>query len=257
MMQARALTLHAGARVLVDRLDLELGPGQCWVVIGRNGAGKSTLLQVLAGLRKPAGGEVLIDGKALADWPLAPLAQRRAFLPQGRNDAFGYQVLDTVLSARHPYQESAYWDSDADRDLALQALAAMDAAHLAARDVRTLSGGERQRVAIAAVLAQQTPLLLLDEPASALDLAHQVALMRLIASLCSEGRTVVLVAHDLNMVAGVASHALLLSGQGPWRAGTVEAMMQAPLLEECLGYPIVVLEHEGRRIYLPQQGDPR
>ena len=253
-MQARALTLDAGGRTLVDQLDFEAGPGQCWVVIGRNGAGKSTLLQVLAGLRKPACGEVLIDGRALADWPLPALAQRRAFLPQGRNDAFGYQVLDTVLTARHPYQGGAYWDSDADRALALQALTAMDAAHLAARDVRTLSGGERQRVAIAAVLAQQTPLLLLDEPASALDLAHQVALMRLIASLCSEGRTVLMVAHDLNMVEGVATHALLLSGQGGWRAGTVEAMMQPSLLEECLGHPIAVLEHAGRRIYLPQQG---
>jgi iron complex transport system ATP-binding protein len=253
-MQARGLTLHAGGRTLVERLDFVAGPGECWVVIGRNGAGKSTLLQVLAGLRQPAGGAVLIDGRELAHWPLAALAQRRAYLPQGRSDAFGYRVLDTVLIARHPYQGSAYWDTDADRDLALQALAAMDAAHLAARDVRTLSGGERQRVAIAAVLAQDTPLLLLDEPASALDLAHQVALMRLLAGLCRAGRTVLMVAHDLNMIDGVASHALLLSDGGRWRAGTVEAMLQPDLLEDCLGHPITVLQHEGRRIYLPQEG---
>ena len=253
-MQATGLTLQAGGRTLVEALEFEAGPGQCWVIIGRNGAGKSTLLQVLAGLRKPVRGLVRMDGRELADWPLAALAQRRAFLPQGRSDAFGYRVLDTVLSARHPYQGSAYWDSDADRDLALQALAGMDAAHLAARDVRTLSGGERQRVAIAAVLAQQTPLLLLDEPASALDLAHQVALMRLLGALCRAGRTVVMVAHDLNMVDGVCSHALLLSGEGGWRAGTVEQMMQPGLLEECLGHPIAVLQHEGRRIYLPQEG---
>jgi iron complex transport system ATP-binding protein len=253
-MRASGLSLHAAGRTLVERLDFEAAPGQCWVIIGRNGAGKSTLLQVLAGLREPAGGQVLIDGHALAQWPLAALAQRRAFLPQGRNDAFGYQALDTVLAARHPYQSGAYWDSDADRALALQALAEMDAAHLAARDVRTLSGGERQRVAIAAALAQQTPLLLLDEPASALDLAHQVALMRLIARLCGAGRTVLMAAHDLNMVDGVASHALLLSGQGRWRAGTMDAMMQPDLLKECLGHPISVLRHEGRRIYLPQDG---
>jgi iron complex transport system ATP-binding protein len=253
-MQATGLTLQAGGRTLVERLNFEAGPGQCWVVIGRNGAGKSTLLQVLAGLRQPAGGEVLIDGQALVHWPLAELARRRAYLAQGRSDAFGYQVLDTVLIARHPYQGSAYWDSDADRALALQALAVMDAAHLAARDVRTLSGGERQRVAIAAVLAQDTPLLLLDEPASALDLAHQVALMRLLASLCRAGRTVLMVAHDLNMVDGVASHALLLSDGGRWRAGTVDAMLQPDLLEDCLGHPITVLQHEGRRIYLPQEG---
>lgn len=252
-MQVRGLTLQADRRILVDGLDFDAGPGECWVVIGRNGAGKSTLLQALAGLRKPAAGQALIDGRALPDWPLADLARRRAYLPQGRSDAFGYRVLDTVLAARHPYQDG-YWDSDADRGLALQALAEMDAAHLAGRDVRTLSGGERQRVAIAAVLAQQTPLLLLDEPASALDLAHQVALMQRIAGLCGEGRTVLMVAHDLNMVDGVASHALLLSGEGRWRAGTVEAMMQPGLLEECLGHPIAVLRHEGRRIYLPREG---
>ncbi len=119
--------------------------------------------------------------------------------------------------------------------------------------MRTLSGGERQRVAIAAVLAQETPLLLLDEPANALDLAHQVALMQLLAGLCREGRTVLMVAHDLNLVDGVASHALLLSGDGRWRAGTVEAMMQPGLLGECLGHPIAVLRHEGRRIFLPRE----
>jgi iron complex transport system ATP-binding protein len=253
-MRVTGLSLHAGGRTLVEHLEFEAGAGQCWVVIGRNGAGKSTLLQVLAGLRTPASGEVKIDGRALAHWPLAALAQRRAFLPQGRSDAFGYPVLDAVLTARHPYQGGAYWDSDADRALALQALAAMDAAHLAARDVRTLSGGERQRVAIAAVLAQDTPLLLLDEPASALDLAHQVALMKLLAGLCRAGRTVLMVAHDLNMIDGVASHALLLSEGGRWQAGTVDAMLQPALLEECLGHPITVLQHEGRRIYLPQEG---
>ena len=251
-MQVTGLTLHAGGRTLVDQLAFEAGPGQCWVIIGRNGAGKSTLLQALAGLRQAVARQVMIDGRSLADWPLASLAQRRAYLPQGRSDAFAYQVLDTVLAARHPYQD-AYWDSDADRDLALQSLAAMDAAHLAARDVRTLSGGERQRVAIAAVLAQQTPLLLLDEPASALDLAHQVVLMQLLAGLCASGRTVLMVAHDLNMVDGIASHALLLSDHGRWRAGTVAEMMQPDLLEECLGHPIAVLQHEGRRIYLPRE----
>ena len=255
-MQVTGLTLHAGGHTLVEHLDFEAGPGQCWAIIGRNGAGKSTLLQVLAGLRQPAAGQVQIDGRALAVWPLAALAQRRAYLPQGRSDAFGYQVLDTVLTARHPYQGSAYWDADADRELALQALTEMDAAHLAARDVRTLSGGERQRVAIAAVLAQQTPLLLLDEPAAALDLAHQVALMRLLGRQCSGGCAVLMVAHDLNMIDGVASHALLLSGQGRWRAGTVGKMMQPGLLEECLGHPIAVLNHRGRRIYLPQEGFP-
>ncbi|MET0962995.1 MAG: ABC transporter ATP-binding protein [Noviherbaspirillum sp.] len=253
-MRAIDLTLRAGGRTLVECLNWEAAPGQCWAIIGRNGAGKSTLLQVLAGLREPAGGRVELDGRALPAWPLGELARRRAYLPQGRNDAFGYQVLDTVLSARHPYRDSAWWDTGADRDLALQALAEMDAADLAARDVRTLSGGERQRVAIAAVLAQQTPLLLLDEPANALDLAHQVSVMRLLAGLCRSGRCVLMVGHELNLIDGVASHALLLSEEGRWRAGTVAEMMQPELLQECLGHPIEVLQHGLRRIYLPLEG---
>jgi len=133
----------------------------------------------------------------------------------------------------------------------------MDAAHLAGRDVRTLSVGERQRVAIAAVLAQDTPLLLLDEPASALDLAHQVATMRLLGRLCREaGRTVVMVGHDLNLVDGVASHALLLMDGGQWRAGPVAAIMQPGPLQACLGHPIEVVAHHGRRIYIPLEGSP-
>jgi iron complex transport system ATP-binding protein len=256
-MRASDLTLRMGGRTLVSRLDWEAAPGQCWSIIGRNGAGKSTLLQVLAGLRQPSSGQVTLDGRPLREWPLAELARRRAYLPQGRNDAFGYQVLETVLTARHPYSGGAYWDSDADRRQALAALSAMVAAHLAGRDVRTLSGGERQRVAIAAVLAQDTPLLLLDEPASALDLAHQVATMRLLGRLCREaGRTVVMVGHDLNLVDGVASHALLLMDGGQWRAGPVAAIMQPGPLQACLGHPIEVVAHHGRRIYIPLEGSP-
>ena len=255
-MRALELTLKAGGRTLVDRLDWQAGPGECWAIVGRNGAGKSTLLQVLAGLREPAAGRVELDGRDLSAWPLVALAQRRAFLPQGRSDAFGYRVLDTVLTARHPYHEGGYWDSDADRAVALAALADMDAQHLAGRDVRTLSGGERQRVAIAAVLAQQTPLLMLDEPASALDLAHQVSVMQLLGRLCCDGRTVLMVGHDLNLIAGVASHALLLSDHGRWQAGPVDAMLRPDLLEACLGYPIEVLQHGERRIFLPRTGEP-
>jgi iron complex transport system ATP-binding protein len=122
----------------------------------------------------------------LRDWPLEALARERAYLAQSRQDAFAYSVFETVLSARHPYHASRYWEGSDDHQAALDALAAMEVMHLARRDVRTLSGGERQRVAIAALLAQDTPLLLLDEPANALDLGHQVGVMSLLARLCRE-----------------------------------------------------------------------
>ncbi|HEY8606252.1 MAG TPA: ABC transporter ATP-binding protein [Noviherbaspirillum sp.] len=252
-MQTDKLSLQVGGRSLLRELAWEVQPGQCWCVIGRNGAGKSTLLRTLAGLRAPDAGSVHLDGRLLSHWPLLALAQRRAYLPQGRADAFGYRAIDTVLAARHPYHDGGYWDADDDYQAARDALLALDVAHLATRDVRTLSGGERQRVAIAAVLAQDTPLLLLDEPAGALDLAHQVGVMGLLGGLVARGKSVVLVSHDLNMAQRVASHALLLMGDGAWRAGPAAEVMQAPLLGECLGYPVEALRHNDRTIFIPQE----
>lgn len=250
-MQTKNLQLRVANRVLVDGLNWNVGPGECWCVIGRNGAGKSTLLRTLAGLREADGGQIVLQERAIADWPLEALARARAFLPQGRSDAFGYRVIETVLSARHPYHEDAYWESDDDYAAAHSALQAMDVDALAARDVRSLSGGERQRVAIAAVLAQDTPLLLLDEPANALDLAHQVSVMNLLASLCSEkGKSVITVSHDLNLAHGVATHALLLMGDGSWRVGPAAEVLTAPLLSACLGHPIEIVRHGKRVIYL-------
>lgn len=250
-MKTNDLKLRVADRVLVDALNWQIGPGECWCVIGRNGAGKSTLLRTLVGLRGADGGQVVLQDRAIADWPLQDLARERAFLPQGRSDAFGYRVIETVLTARHPYHESAYWESDADHAAAHSALRMMDVDALAERDVRSLSGGERQRVAIAAVLAQDTPLLLLDEPTNALDLAHQVSVMNLLSRLCREQKkSVVMVSHDLNLAHSIATHALLLMGDGRWHAGTVDEVMQAPLLSACLGHPIEIVKHGKRTIYL-------
>ncbi len=251
MMRIDKLDLQIGRRKLLDGLDLALEPGHCWLVVGRNGAGKSTLLRAMAGLRRPDGGSVAIDGRAVGDWPLAELARARAYLPQGRSDAFSYTVREAVLTARHPYHESSYWESDADQAAAQDAMDRLDVAHLAERDLRSLSGGERQRVAIAAVLAQDTRLLLLDEPANALDLAHQVAIGTLMRRLCGMGKTVVLVSHDLNLAHDVASHALLLLDDGQWQAGPVADVMQAPLLSRCLGHAVEAIRHGTRTIFLP------
>ncbi|RJF98096.1 ABC transporter ATP-binding protein [Noviherbaspirillum saxi] len=253
-MQANQLSLHIGARKLVIGLNWQVETGQCWCVIGRNGAGKSTLLRTLVGMRPPDSGNVSIKGRSLADWPLNALARERAYLAQGRNDAFGYRAIETVLAARHPYQDDRYWDAEDDYRVAMTALRALDVAELAERDVRTLSGGERQRVAIAATLAQDAPLLLLDEPASALDLAHQVGVMELLSRLCrAEQKAVILVSHDLNLAHSVATHALLLMGDGTWQAGPVNEVMTAERLSHCLGYPIDIVRHGKRSIFIPAE----
>ena len=249
------LLLSIGPRTLVRGLDWTARAGECWSIIGRNGAGKSTLLRTLAGLQPPNGGSVQVNGRALPDWPLTELARERAFLAQSRHDAFAYTVLESVLSARHPYHANRYWEGSDDHQAALQALASMEVDDLSARDVRTLSGGERQRVAISALLAQQTPLLLLDEPANALDLAHQVSVMGLLARLCREqDQTVVMIGHDLNLAARISTHVLLLMGDGRWTAGATDQIMRPALLGDYLGHPIDMIEHEGRRIFIPKEG---
>lgn len=254
MIRTYQLGLKAGPRSLVENLTWHIRDGECWSVIGRNGAGKSTLLRALAGLREPDAGHVTIQGRALVDWPLEELARERAFLAQARHDAFSYRVIETVLSARHPYHDNHYWEGSDDQRIALAALVSMEVEHLAERDVRSLSGGERQRVAIAAMLAQDTPLLLLDEPANALDLAHQVSVMGLLSKLCREQqKTVVMVGHDLNLAHSVSTHALLLMGDGGWLAGPVAEVMQASTLGDYLGHPIEIIDHGKRKIFIPKE----
>jgi iron complex transport system ATP-binding protein len=254
MIETVDLSLSASGSLLVQALSWRAAAGECWCVIGPNGAGKSTLLRTLAGLRTPDHGEVRLDGRPLPAWPLPALARVRAYLPQSRGDAFAYSVIDTVLVARHPWQGGRYWEGSEDHALAQRALAQLDVLHLAERDVRTLSGGERQRVAVAALLAQETPLLLLDEPTAALDLAHQVAVTELLAGLCREqGRAVVQVGHDLNLAYSSCTHALLLMGDGRWHAGPVAEVMQPGLLGECLRYPVAAVPHAGGTVFVPQK----
>jgi iron complex transport system ATP-binding protein len=257
MIAATDLTLVAGQRLLLDRLSWRARKGDSWCVIGPNGAGKSTFLRTLAGVRAPDAGAVSIFRRELADWPLGELARTRAWLPQSRGDAFAYSVIDTVLAARHPYQGGRHWEGSEDLEAAQRALALLDVLDLAGRDVRTLSGGERQRVALAALLAQDTPLLLLDEPANALDLAHQVAVTELLARLCREQRKVVVqVVHDLNQARAGCTHALLLMPGGAWHAGPVGEVMQPGLLSACLGHPVAAIEHDGRTIFIPETRKP-
>ncbi|WP_353189684.1 ABC transporter ATP-binding protein [Pandoraea pnomenusa] len=253
LLQTHALTLHAGERVLVDWLDLSVAPGECWCLAGPNGAGKTTLLGTLAGLRtldgKPqrdatlaASGRVDIGGKPLAQWRPAPLAKVRALMPQQARDAFGATALEVVLAGRHPYLAAGRWgawESDDDIDIARQALSQVGLADFAERDVTTLSGGERQRVSLAAVLAQATPLLLLDEPVSHLDLHHQIDALELLAGHASrDDAAVVFSCHDLNLARRFATHALLLDGRGGWRAGPVRDVLSAEHCSDAFGYPL-------------------
>lgn len=229
----RKLSLIAGRRALVRALDWTVRPGERWAVLGPNGAGKSTLLAVLAGVRAADEGEVLIDDRPLSAWSIEALAQRRALVADRWLDAFSASVLDTVLTARFRFGAQ---DADA-LARARDALARLDCAELAERDVRSLSRGERQRVSIATALVQDTPLLLLDEPTAHQDPRHQTLVLQRLADATYQGQahTLVLTLHDVNAAARCATHALLLSGDGFWQAGRVEAVLTTSALQQVFG----------------------
>ena len=249
---ARSLTLRAGTRTLVEGLAQTFRAGELWCVAGANGAGKTTLISTLAGLTKPADGYVEIDGTALADWPPATLAQRRALMPQDIRDAFSASVLDIVLLNRYPHLTGWGWERADDRAAARTALAMLGLERLAARDVLSLSGGERQRVALAAVLCQGAPLLLLDEPLSHLDLHHQIACLEALTRwVHADARAIVFSCHDLNLARRFATHALLLDGRGGFHAGPVRDVLTPERASDAFGHPLVLIRDGAHEALVP------
>ncbi len=230
--ECRGVRLRAGARLLVDALDLRVEAGTRWVVLGPNGAGKSTLLAALAGARRADDGEVLLGGRPLERWDVQALAAQRALLPDGWLDPFAATVLDTVLTSRYRLGDA---DERGSR-VAGNWLASFDCAGLHERDVRSLSRGERQRVAIATALTQEAPLLLLDEPIAHQDPRHQALVVDRLRQLGSH--TVVASLHDLNAAVRLATHALLLSGRGDWVAGAADDVLTAERLSALFATPI-------------------
>jgi iron complex transport system ATP-binding protein len=243
LLACRNVCLRAGARRLIDGLDLVVGAGQRWAVLGPNGAGKSTLLSALAGVRRVDEGCIEIDGRPIDAWSIADLAERRALVTDRWRDPFSATVLDVVQTARYRLGPG---DRDGAR-VALAALTEMDCAALAQRDVRWLSRGERQRVAVATALAQQVPLMLLDEPVAHQDPRHQHMVLRRLGS--HRERTFVASLHDVNAAAGFASHVLLLYGDGRWRAGAASDLLLPPLLGELYGSDIRQCLVDGRARY--------
>jgi iron complex transport system ATP-binding protein len=251
LLEARGVKVTAGERTLIDALDLQVRRGELWCVLGPNGSGKTTLLHTLAGLRAPGAGSIALKGRALADWPLDELARQRGLLPQAQHDAFSAAVTDVVLLGRHPHLGRWAWESEHDRRLAHAALQAMDLTALADHDVTTLSGGERQRVGIAALLAQDPPLLLLDEPVAHLDLHHQVTALEHLRRLTRErGRAVLMSIHDLNLAARFATHALVIGPGTRLHQGPAESTMNEVVLSAAFGHPVAAERYGNRTVYV-------
>lgn len=197
-----------GASVLTD-ISFEVGPGELVALMGRNGAGKSTALDVMAGLRPADDGDVWLDGRPLAQWDPRTRAQRIAHLPQSVRGDLAMTASELVLMGRYPHADR-WFEGDVDRDAVDRAMRRTDCLALASRTIQTLSGGERQRVLLAACLAQQAPLLLVDEPSTYLDIDQQLQCFSLLRQDSDAGGTCVVVTHDLNLALRFATRLIIL-----------------------------------------------
>ncbi|MBK3555985.1 ABC transporter ATP-binding protein [Streptomyces sp. MBT56] len=251
---AEGLTLGYGDRTVVDSLDLDIPPARITVIVGANACGKSTLLRSMSRLLAPRAGRVVLDGKEVHRLPAKELARTLGLLPQSPIAPEGITVSDLVGRGRHPHQGIfSRWNEQDDAAVA----AALEATHtepLAERAVDELSGGQRQRVWIAMALAQQTDLLLLDEPTTFLDASHQIEVLDLLTDLNrSRGTTIVMVLHDLNLAARYADHLIALADGGLHASGTPSEVLTEETVRAVFDLDSRIIEDpvSGRPLMLP------
>ena len=251
LLAVRALTLAVGARTLCRDLAFDVRRGECWAIVGPNGAGKTTLLRTLAGLRRAEGGTVLYAGRDLATLDRRAQAAQRAYLPETSTDYFPATALDIALSGRHPHLARWAWEDGADVARAHAALGAFGVGACAGRDVATLSGGERRRVALAAMLVQEAPLLLLDEPSSHLDLGQQIAAFDvLVRHARDHAAAIVMVVHDLHLALRYADHAIAIGG-GSATCGPAALTLTAEALSGLFGRRLIEVGAGTARTLVP------
>lgn len=251
------LRLAYGESVVADDIGIVIPDGVFTAIIGPNGCGKSTLLRALSRLLKPAKGHVLLDGRDIHAQSARHVARQLGLLPQSAIAPPGITVQDLVARGRHPHARFLRQWSTEDARTVAAAMAATDLGDLAQRPLESLSGGQRQRAWIAMALAQDTSLLLLDEPTTFLDLAHQIDLMELLSSLNRlQGRTLVAVLHDLNQACRYASHLIAMKEGRIMAEGPPSEIVDAKLVEAVFGVPALVIEDpvSATPLVIPKRG---
>ncbi len=252
LLELRGVGVQRQQRDILQAIDLQFVAGSVTALVGPNGAGKSTLLAVACGDLAADTGEVCLDGQPLAACRPAALARRRAVMPQEHAVRFAFTVEEVVAMGRLPHVPDALED-------ARQVEQALDAAELQAlrlREVERLSGGEAARTTFARVLAQATPLLMLDEPTAALDLRHQERTLRSVRRLADAGACVIVVLHDLNLAAGYADRIVLLERGRVAADGTPADVLTEPTLRRVYQQDVLVLQHPRRPVPLVVVTDP-
>lgn len=235
-LNTRKLTLAYDGTVIINDLDLAIPAGKITALVGPNGCGKSTLLKGLGRLLKPQSGVVYLDGASIAKLPTKRIAQQMGLLPQGPVAPEGLTVRDLVAQGRYPYQSWLQQWSLEDEQQVEAALAITELEALATRPIDSLSGGQRQRAWIAMTLAQNTKTLLLDEPTTFLDLAHQIEVLDLLYDLNQkEGRTIVMVLHELNQACRYGDHLIAMQSGQVYAQGHPQRVMTEDLVREVFG----------------------
>ncbi len=242
----RNVTYRVRSAELVSGVDLEVRPGELVAIIGPNGAGKSTLLGLIAGNLQATEGTVLLNGLDLAATLPGDLALRRAILTRREPADIPYTAAQVVEIGRFPHRRNAENTSDDDRSAIFDAMEQTDTTQFARRIYATLSTGEQTRVSLARVIAQATPIVLLDEPTTALDVAHQERIMQRAVELARDRRTVVTVLHDLNAAAAHADRIVVMADGGIVADGFPRDVLQAELLSTVYNQQMVVIDHPFR-----------
>lgn len=241
-LHAENITVGYDKRAISSDLTVAIPDGSFTVIIGPNACGKSTLLRGLSSLLKPTSGQVVLDGQGISSYKTKEVARRLGLLPQTSLAPDGITVADLVGRGRYPHQKLLRQWTTADETAVAAAMQATNTAELSTRLVDELSGGQRQRVWVAMSLAQETPLLLLDEPTTFLDIAHQIELLELFTELNTQGRTLVAVLHDLNHAARYGTHLIAMKDGAIVAEGAPREIITSELVEHVFGLPNVIIE---------------
>jgi iron complex transport system ATP-binding protein len=249
-LSAHDITVGYDAKLISEGLTVEVPPGRFTAIIGPNACGKSTLLRALSRLLKPRAGQVLLDGRDIHSLPAKEVARRLGLLPQSSIAPDGISVAELVARGRFPHQKLLRQWTAADEEAVVTAMAATGVTELSGELVDTLSGGQRQRVWVAMVLAQSTPIVLLDEPTTFLDIAHQIELLELCVRLNREqGTTMVAVLHDLNQAARYADHVIVMKAGRIVATGAPREVVTAERIDDVFGLPCRIIDD-------PESGTP-